>query len=140
MVRLGWGVVLFLAAAVPAWGQQGAVALSSGNRGLYVNPYNSPAFNPFLNPFGAIRPMDGETTMYYFLQAQQQSGGIGSGRLSGSRPWPRGAGERAAAIMPRAAMVPGVGAARYFGRGQATAGRRQPTNGRQNHYFSNNGH
>src|SRR5690242_16903078 len=88
MVRSGravtWALALagVTALARPAEAQVG----TRPNYGaMYGNPYANPYANPFLNPYMTQVPVQGNPALY-FLAAQQQNGGIGSGRLSGTRP------------------------------------------------------
>ena len=86
--------------------------------GMYANPYANPYTNPFLNPYMTQQPIQGNAALYLFA-AQQQTGGIGSGRLSGARPDPRAA--KPAAPQPvadnrRATDRPGAGASQFFDR------------------------
>ena len=60
-----------------------------------MNPYT----NPFLNPYATQFPMSGSDAALSFLAAQQATGGLGSGRISGVRPSGR---EGAAAVPPSA--------------------------------------
>jgi hypothetical protein len=94
---------------------------------LYANPFMNPYANPFLNPMMTQTPVSPGNAALYFLAAQQMSGGIGSGRISGSRPAP-GAGRNGAKGGPGtqanggpntpatrgASNRPGALAARYF--------------------------
>lgn len=95
--------------------------------GMYANPYANPYTNPFLNPYMTQQPVQGNAALYLFA-AQQQTGGIGSGRLSGSRPAPRAA--QPPPLDPederRITDRPGAGASGYFNRAAqppAAAGR-----------------
>lgn len=134
-------LVFGLSSGTAAWGQ--APATPANARGLYVNPYNNPYLNPFLNPVAATQPMDRNSALYYLLSAQSANGGLGSGRMGrtqaqGTTGNPGSSG-RPVAEMPRAAMVPGAGAARYFGRGPVKVQSPDPYFGRKNRYFGNNG-
>lgn len=85
--------------------------------GTFTNPYMNPYTNPFLNPYATQYPMSGSDAALSFFAAQQATGGLGSGRLSGVRPSGR---EGAVALAPRApastTAVPGAAASRYFNR------------------------
>jgi len=117
-LALGWGVAPQSASA-QAMGPGANTPLGSAPyAGMYANPYANPYTNPFLNPYMTQQPIQGNAALYLFA-AQQQTGGIGSGRLSGSRPAPH-------AVQPvapdpsddrRITDRPGAGAAGYFNRG-----------------------
>ena len=130
-----------LTSGTAAWGQ--APATPGNARGLYVNPYNNPYMNPLLNPIAASQPMDRNSALYYLLSAQAAKGGLGSGRMARTQAQAtignKGAAGRPVAEMPRAAMIPGAGAARYFGRGPVKVQGSDSYFGRQNRYFGNNG-
>jgi len=79
-----------------------------------TTPYSNPYANPFLNPYMTQQAMPGDVALYYFLSAQQQNGGIGSGRLSGSRPGPSPPQAAAETDPRRITDQPGAAAARYF--------------------------
>jgi hypothetical protein len=104
-----------------------------------ATPFANPYTNPFLNPYMAQTTMGRQTTLMYFLAANQANGGLGSGQISGSRPAPGSSGRRQTAEMPTSLGSPGGGAGRYFQRGAAAAGGRGPYFQRHNRYFANNG-
>ena len=123
--------------------------------GLYGNPYSNPYLNPFLNPaMSQVTQAGPANAALYFMAAQQASGGIGSGQLSGVRPGPmtpgRGAGAaartragsnaQASASPIRTSDVPGAGAASYFGRSQKAASGTGPYYNRPSSYYSKNIH
>jgi hypothetical protein len=92
--------------------------------------------NPYMNPGATQQPMNGTSALMFLYAANAANGGIGTGRLSGTRG---GAPAKKAAEMPYTAH-PGGGAARYFNpgpRASAGAGRYYSQRGR---YFQNNGH
>lgn len=107
--------------AAPRLAQAQAAPTGGGtapNVGMYANPYANPYMNPFLNPYMTQQPLQGNAALYLFA-AQQQAGGIGSGRLSGVRPDPRAAKPSApqpVADNRRATDQPGGGASQYFDR------------------------
>ena len=106
--------------------------------GVFTNPYMNPYTNPFLNPYATQYPMSGSDAALSFFAAQQATGGLGSGRLSGVRPAGR---EGAVAVAPRTpnatTAVPGAAASRYFNRGlPATGGPRGHYN-RPSSYYQN---
>ncbi len=158
--KIGWGLGLavagMLAGAVESRAQQvpaGAAGVAARGAyanpipagqaygAAYANPYTSPAFLPYMNPAMAIDPKQApDAALWYLLQQQRASGGIGSGRLSGvaqaeeGRPAPDPAAPQRpltqrstpAAFMPRSAATPYGAADRYFMRAQpsrTTAGR-----------------
>ena len=82
-----------------------------------MNPYT----NPFLNPYATQYPMTGSDAALSFLAAQQATGGLGSGRLSGVRPAGREGGGRRSP-RPNTTAVPGAAASRYFNRGLPAPG------------------
>lgn len=112
---------------------------------MVVNPYANPYINPFMNPYMTGGTMDRNTTLMYLWAANQQAGGLGSGRLSTSRPVPsatqppRGSRGRAVAEMPVSLLRPGGAAGRYFNRGTGSNDAQRASFGRQNRYFANNG-
>lgn len=128
MGRIGRKMTLVLVlscAAAPRLVQAQAAAPGTGTSvatpyaGMYANPYANPYTNPFLNPYMTQQPIQGNAAVYLFA-AQQQTGGIGSGRLSGSRPDPsaaRPAPPRQVADDRRATDRPGAGASQFFNRG-----------------------
>src|SRR5438045_2974575 len=67
--------------------EAGAQALDV-TTGKMSNPYTNPAMNPFLNPYMTQVPTDRNSALFYFLAAQKQNGGIGSGQISGVHPRP----------------------------------------------------
>src|SRR5258708_2845058 len=75
-------------------GSTTGMATGGGTVGLNANPFMNPYANPFINPYMAAYGMQSQSQMapgnaaLYFFAAQQMSGGIGSGRLSGTRPGP----------------------------------------------------
>lgn len=100
--------------------QDGVAA--QGMRGV-SNPYLNPVMNPYLNPYLSTSQMSSEASLLYFLSAQRQTGGIGSGALGGVRQL-----EAASAVRPRTAASAGAGpyageaSTRYFHRGQGRFG------------------
>ncbi len=121
---LGAALAVAAASATPARAQgvpfapppAGGPASPAGN--MFANSYA----NPFLNPYAAAlsqQPMDTGTMALYFLAARQAGGGIGTGKLSGTRPGPAAAGREIAstdAPRPSGPNVPGALASRYFNR------------------------
>lgn len=114
------GIALFglsrqASAQSPGMGSPASNGLPSG---MYANPYANPYLNPFLNPYMTQVPVNGNPALYFFA-AQQSTGGIGSGQLSGLHA-PRvalpAAAESAVTDNRRATDVPGASAARYFNR------------------------
>ena len=132
---IGWGMAAALVALASA--SRSAVAqVGAPAANPFTNPVTNPYLNPYLNPYVNPSVMGRDGALLYFLSAQQASGGIGSGMLSGLRA-PAAAASRPAAEMPRSVMAPGGGAARYFQRGPA--GGRPAYFQRPNRYFDHNG-
>jgi hypothetical protein len=148
-MRTALGTVAVLAVTgigtAPAVAQTGPSSTAGTFGSMMASPYANPYMNPFLNPYMTQGSNMGRTnTLLYFFSAQQASGGLGSGRLSGSRPSTATkpgspAARRAPAEMPRTSQIPGGGAARYFQRGPVAAASRQNYYQRYNRYFGNNG-
>jgi hypothetical protein len=124
MGRFGRRVALTLAlgcGVAPRWASAQVVGAGAGSApyaGMYANPYANPYTNPFLNPYMTQQPIQGNMALYLFA-AQQQNGGIGSGRLSGSRPAARPAKPAqpsSVADSRRATDRPGAGASSFFNR------------------------
>jgi hypothetical protein len=136
-LRRGIAAAALIGAALgvrPAIAQVGGPVANS-----FTNPATNPYLNPYLNPAMTQTPTNRDTALLYLLSAQRAGGGIGSGAPSGLRTPASGA--RPAAEMPRSAMVPGAGAARYFQRGLAPAGAGTAAAyyQRRNRYFDHNG-
>ncbi|SIO07356.1 hypothetical protein SAMN05444166_2311 [Singulisphaera sp. GP187] len=116
VLALGCGVAPRLAHAQAAAAGVGGGG-ASPYAGMYANPYANPYTNPFLNPYMTQQPIQGNAALYLFA-AQQQTGGIGAGRLSGVRPDPRAA--KPVTPQPvddrRATDRPGAGASQFFNR------------------------
>lgn len=123
-----------------------APAVGPPTASMMANPYANPYANPFLNPYmmgGAAGTMDRNSTWMYLWAANQQAGGLGSGRMNTSRPGPsqtpRGSRGRPVAEMPVSLLKPGGAAGRYFNRGTGSVDPNRASYGRQNRYFANNG-
>jgi hypothetical protein len=100
---------------------------------MMSNPYL--LLNPTLNPMGG-QPMNGNTALLYLYAANNANGGLGTGRISGTRGGV--APKSRVAEMPYTAH-PGGGASRYFnpnGSVGVGAGRYYNNHGR---HFQNNG-
>lgn len=125
-----------LAAAVSGGSRVQAQAYSppTARPGTVVNPYTNPYTNPYLNPYLYQRPAGLDPALVQYL-AIQRTTGIGTGALltaqSATTPKPP-------AEMPRSAMRPGGGAARYFGQPAGPTNRR-PYYQRHDRYFGSNG-
>jgi len=139
---------------------------ASSPAAMMANPYLNPALNPYLNPAATQRPIDGRDAALYLYMANSANGGLGSGRLSGTRPGPggmvgpkaqparprggttinssrgRGRGQRQAPVaeMPDSASVPGSSAARFFNPGPVNTNGAGRYFARPNTYFNSNGH
>lgn len=82
------------------------------------NPLLSPYGNPYLNPYLTQSTLTPDAALLYLLAAQRESGGIGSGMLSGVRQAEMGpSNSTRTATLLRSAAAPGLGAGRYFHRG-----------------------
>jgi hypothetical protein len=91
------------------------------------NPFVTPSNNPYLNPYLSTTTMSSDAALYYLLAAQRQSGGIGSGMLSGVRQAEMGTTAPRASTPNTTGPYAGQAATRYFQRGQ---GRFAGTNAR----------
>ena len=118
-------------------------AMGPSTQPLAVSLYANPYMNPWMNPM-AIQGQGGmnRADMGWYLYASQQvAGGIGTGRISGTRPDPRAAGmvkPSREVGMPAASRVPGGNAASYFQRGgRATAAPSRFYNRGDSHFLSN---
>lgn len=88
-----------------------------------ANPYLNPTINPYLNPYLSTTSMSPDAALLYLLAAQNASGGLGSGEISGVRAAEEGRSARSAT--PPRAVPPRSGYRRYFQRGiGATGGER----------------
>jgi hypothetical protein len=140
--RLVLGIMLVggLGALSEARGQ-GSPTIGPPTASMMANPYANPYMNPFMNPYMTQGRTDPTSALLFFYGANQAAGGIGSGRLSSSRPAPdsnRRAAGRLAAEMPVSALRPGGAANRFFQRGLPST-EKQSQYGRRNRYFANNG-
>jgi hypothetical protein len=103
---------------------------------MLANPYLNPYLNPYMNPAATLQPMNANNALLYLYAANSANGGIGAGRISGTRAQ---APRSRAAELPNSVARPGGGAARYFNPGPVNvngAGRYYNQRGR---YFNNNG-
>jgi len=103
---------------------------------MLANPYLNPYLNPYMNPAATLQPMSPNNALLYLYAANSANGGIGSGRMSGSRPQ---AARPRVAELPNSVAHPGGGAARFFNPGPVNvngAGRYYNVRSR---YFNNNG-
>jgi hypothetical protein len=83
--------------------------------------------NPYLNPYLATTNVPPDVALYYMLQAQKASGGIGSGAISGVRDLEQGRRGQTASKAKNSATAraaTGQGASRYFQRGPNRFGAR----------------
>ena len=103
---------------------------------MMANPYVNPYMNPYLNPAATQQPMTAGNALLYLYGANQAKGGLGSGRLSGSRPQ---ATTRRVAELPNSAASPGGGAARFFNPGPVNANGAGRYYNQRGRYFMNNG-
>ena len=104
---------------------------------VMANPYLNPYMNPYMNPAATQQPMNGGNALLYLYAANAANGGVGSGRMSGTRGAP--AVRPRPAEMPSTASTPGGGAARYFNPGPVNTGGAGRYYGQRNRYFQNNG-
>jgi len=105
---------------------------------IMANPYMNPYLNPYTNPLATQQPMNAGNALLYLYGAQQAKGGLGSGRLPGSRPSASTSRSRPAE-MPNTASSPGGGAARYFNPGPVNGGGAGRYYNQRGRYFLNNG-
>jgi hypothetical protein len=91
------------------------------------SPFLNPLVNPYLNPYLANTQVPPDVALYYMLQNQRASGGIGSGAMSGLLE----AEQRRTGQLPAArkkgtqsVATTGRGATRYFQRGPGRFGSR----------------
>ena len=141
MTRRAIKAALMVSAAMLAAGPRGAEAQSSGSASMYANPIMNPYMNPFMNPYmtQTQTTQPGNLLMYMYA-ANQANGGIGSGRISGTRPSPSAPAPAASDVpMKRASDIPGGGAAGYFNRGPIQNLRNGQHYNRSGRYYENNG-
>jgi hypothetical protein len=124
-----------------ASGQMAPVPSSPSNSvvppaAILMNPYLNPTLNPYLNPGAVQQPMNAGNAALFLYSAQAANGGLGSGRVSGSRPLPSPA---KSAEMPVSSSVPGAGAARFFNPGPVNVNGAGRYYNRRNRYFPSNG-
>jgi len=132
-----WVMALALVAGMPSLARaQYPTSAGSTRTGTYgASPATNPYMNPFLNPYMMQANASQPNGLLYFAAASQITG-LGSGRISGSRPDP------AAALAPpereQAARAPGVPTgrtARYFNRSYDNGGRLGRYYSRRDSYF-----
>ena len=139
------GVAWALLAPAGARAQVGGGGSASGSAmppaSMMANPYMNPYLNPYMNPLATQQPTNARNAMMYMYMANSANGGLGSGRISGTRGGAAAAAKKPAE-MPYTAH-PGGGASKYFnpfnpvpGAGNMS-GRYYNQRGR---YFQNNGH
>jgi hypothetical protein len=102
---------------------------------MLANPYLNPYMNPYMNPLATQQPMNASNALLYLYAANSANGGIGSGRVSGTRGAPA---RPKPAEMPNSAH-PGGGAARYFNPGPGAGGGAGRYYNQRGRYFQNNG-
>ena len=103
---------------------------------MMANPYLNPYMNPYLNPLATQQPMNAQNAILYMYMANSANGGLGSGRISGTRGG--AAAKPKAAEMPYTAH-PGGGAARFFNPGPVNSGGAGRYYNQRGRYFQNNG-
>jgi hypothetical protein len=98
---------------------------ATGSAPMLSNFLMNPYMNPLINPYAGQQATatSNSDMALYMLAATSMYSGIGSGRISGTRPGPAGQGEgKPAAARPHnAANTPGGNASRYFNRAYAGA-------------------
>jgi hypothetical protein len=111
----------------------------------FANPLMNPYMNPLINPYATQQVNSPVNAGLYLFAAQSMYGGIGSGRISGTRPAPGGESkggsksESGSSTHRSSANTPGGTASRYFSRASAP---QAPQNGyyhRQSRYFPQGG-
>ena len=136
--RRTWVIALACIAGAPALARAQVPSGGYGaGAGMAGNPYANLYLNPFLGSYmGQANSIAPNNTMLYMMMAQQMSGGIGSGQISGVRPGPAGA-RQAPATPPasRGLGVPSGRAGRYFNRSYDDGGGTSRYYSRQNSYF-----
>jgi hypothetical protein len=115
---------------------------------MMTNPFFNPALNPGLYGMTGSKPLSAGDAAFYLYSANAANGGLGSGRLSGTRPFPssaaaqnpRGKGGKPAkaAEMPLSTMQPGGGASKFFNPGPVNVNGAGRYYSRRNPYFQNN--
>ncbi len=141
--RLGLaaGLAAGLGAATAA---QAGEPVAPTTAGAAANPFANPYLNPYMNPYMTSQSMTPQASLLYFMAAQRATGGIGSGKLSGSRPdsapAPNGTEDRRPSPRGATRREPAGTAAGYFQRGYSTTRPDRPMSfGRSNRYFPDNG-
>ena len=142
---IGIGMVFFAWALIPpseSSGQMAPVPPPSQNSSIppaavMANPYLNPYLNPYMNPGATLQPMNANNALLYLYAANSANGGIGSGRVSGTRGTP--APRPRVAELPNSVSAPGGGAARYFNPGPVNAGASGRYYNQRSRYFQNNG-
>jgi hypothetical protein len=140
IIRVGvLGVVWGLIGSATVLAQVGGTGSAMSPTSMMANPYLNPYLNPYMNPMATQQPMNAQNAMLYMYMANSANGGIGSGRISGTR----GAGATQAkakvAEMPYTAH-PGGGASRYFNPGTGSGNMSGRYYNQRGRYFQNNGH
>ena len=137
VLATGWAAWPADALAQAARGEARSSTLAR-TPGMFTNPYMNPYANPYLNPYATQYPMSGPDAAFSFFAAQQATGGLGSGRLSGVRPAGREGSAAAAPPTPNTTTaVPGAAASRYFNRNLPTAGGPRAHYNRPSSYYQN---
>ncbi len=103
---------------------------------MMANPYLNPYLNPYMNQAMTQQPMNSNNALLYLYASQAANGGIGSGRISGSRGQ---APKPVPAVTATPARTPGGGASRYFNPGSVNANGAGRYYNRSGRYFMNNG-
>jgi hypothetical protein len=132
-------------AVVPRMAAAQAMPTGPTSPSTSTNPYlNNPYMNPFLNPalMGTNPQTNAQGMAMYMLSMNQAAGGIGSGRISGTRPEASAPATGATHDSRRVTDIPGARAARYFNRTAISAASPAPTRyyNRQERSLSSNRH
>jgi hypothetical protein len=117
---------IFGGGAAPG-GSAGGPTQTPAAGSMYANPLMNPYMNPLVNPYAnqqATAASPANAALYLFA-AQSMYGGIGSGRISGTRPGPAASQARKAPEADPPATrgtsnMPGGTAARFFSRAYTT--------------------
>lgn len=97
----------------------------------------APVGNLWMYPALAGQPVDRGALWLGMLSAHNAAGGIGSGRLSGTRGG--GGSRQPVALIPNVMDTPGAGASGYFNRAPARPAPRPIGMGRQSRHLRQNG-
>jgi hypothetical protein len=129
--------------STPAAGSAGGGGIQGSTLSNFLmNPYMNPLINPYAGSTTASTITPGDMALYMFAaQSMYNNGGIGSGRISGTRPGPVADADKdkASKKTKNTANTPGGTAARYFSRAYAGPPRHETPYSRQSKYFPQTG-